>query len=170
MARFVASKLSAVHIRSDVERKRLFGLKADENSQSQLDTGIYTKEATQKTFTHLEQECEKILDGGHSVIVDATFLHQSSRQQFNELAKKTNVPFAILDCAIDEQTARNRLVARMQSGQDASEADLKVLEKQLADQDYLSPEEQRFVVSIDMGKPLEDIDIERLICCESIAE
>lgn len=170
MARFVAGRLGAIHVRSDVERKRLFQLEPDASSDSLLNSGIYNAEATAKTFAKLERIASALLCAGHSVIVDATFLKQSKRQSFAELAKQLAVPFAILDCAIDEQTARNRVQSRMASGQDASEADLKVLEQQLGNQDFLSPEEQKHVVMIDMGKPLEDIDLARLIQCECIAD
>ena len=170
MARFVAGRLGAIHVRSDVERKRLFNLDPEASSDSMLNSGIYSAEATAKTFARLEQIAGSLLRAGHSVIVDATFLKQSKRRTFAELARQLAVPFAILDCAIDEQTARNRVQARMAAGQDASEADLKVLEQQLGNQDFLSPQEQKHVVMIDMGKPLEDIDLARLIQCECIAD
>ena len=170
MARFVAARLGAIHVRSDVERKRLFQLAPEESSGSRIDGGIYSPEATASTFDKLESIARDLVDAGHSVIVDATFLNQPVRQRFYELAKSLQVPFAILDCAIDEQTARDRIRSRVVAGNDASEADLKVLEKQLANQDFLSPQEQRYVVVIDMGKPLEDIDMEQLIRCESIAD
>lgn len=170
MARFVAGRLEAIHIRSDVERKRLFGLAANESSSSMLNSGIYSPEATAKTFQRLEDIATLLVQKGASVIVDATFLKQATRNQFRDLAKRLKVPYAILDCAIDEQTARNRVQARVQEGQDASEADLKVLEKQLSEQDFLSPQEQHHVVVIDMGKPLEDIELEKLIRCECIAD
>ncbi|MCG8673115.1 MAG: AAA family ATPase [Pseudomonadales bacterium] len=170
MARFVSGKINAVHIRSDVERKRLFGITANQNSGSTLDAGIYTQEATQRTFSRLEQVTSGLINAGYSVIVDATFLRQSVRRQFRYLGEQLKVPFAILDCAIDEETARNRIRARMAAGQDASEADLQVLERQLCDQDYLSPEEQRCCVVIDMGKPLEDIELETLIRAEHLAD
>lgn len=170
MARYVAGRLGAVHVRSDVERKRLFGFAANASSDSMLNAGIYSGEATVKTFQQLENVAKTMVAGGMSVIVDATFLKKEARQQFFEVAKQLGVPFAILDCAIDEQTARDRIRARMAAGRDASEADLKVLEQQLSHQDFLSPDEQRYVVVIDMGKPLEDIDIDTLIGCEQIAD
>jgi aminoglycoside phosphotransferase family enzyme/gluconate kinase len=170
MARFVAARLGAIHVRSDVERKRLFQLAPQASSGSRMDGGIYSPEATASTFDKLEGIASDLLNAGHSVIVDATFLNKTVRQRFYALAKSLQLPFAILDCAIDEQTARDRIRSRMAAGNDASEADLKVLEKQLANQDFLSPQEQRHVVMIDMGKPLEDIDMEQLIRCESIAD
>lgn len=170
VARFVAGKLGAIHVRSDVERKRLFNLDPSADSASLLDGGIYSAEATERTFSRLEDIAIKMIASGYSVIVDATFLRQAMRQRFRNLAEKLSVPFAILDCAIDEQTARDRVQARLAAGNDASEADLHVLEQQLANQDFLSPQEQKYVVMIDMGKPLEDIDVGQLIRCECIAD
>ncbi|MDX1693231.1 MAG: AAA family ATPase [Ketobacteraceae bacterium] len=170
MARYVAGRLGAVHVRSDVERKRLFHLAPDASSDSLLNAGIYSAEASARTYHRLEEVAEAMISAGYPVIVDATFLSKNTRQRFFELGKRMQSPFAILDCAIDEQTARNRVQARMENGGDASEADLKVLEQQLGNQDFLSPQEQRYVVVIDMGKPLEDIDLEQLIRCECIAD
>lgn len=170
MARFVAGKIGAIHVRSDVERKRLFDFPPDASSGSLLNAGIYSADATAQTFSHLATVASTVVYSGFSIIVDATFLKQAVRDQFYGLAKELHVPFAILDCAIDEQTARDRVRHRMATGKDASEADLKVLEQQLANQDYLSPNEQRHVVMIDMGKPLEDIEIDALIQRECIAD
>lgn len=170
MSRFVAGRVGAVHVRSDVERKRLYGLKPQERSQAALGDTIYSKDASRRTFARLEDLASQLLRCGYSVIVDATFLRRNLRQVYEQLAKDLQVPFAILDCAIDEETARKRVKERVEKAQDASEADLKVLESQLSDQDYLSLSEQRNVVVIDMGKPLESIDLESLIRREVMSD
>ena len=46
----LAEKIGALQIRSDIERKRLFGYRAQEHTGSGLDSGLYTQEAGRKTY------------------------------------------------------------------------------------------------------------------------
>ena len=46
-------KLAAIRIRSDVERKRLFGLTAEQDARAATGAGIYTGDATQRTYMKL---------------------------------------------------------------------------------------------------------------------
>ncbi len=70
-----ADFLHTVRIRSDVERKRLFGLAPDAASGGT----IYTPEATARTYARLAELAESILAAGWSVIVDAAFLKRAER-------------------------------------------------------------------------------------------
>jgi hypothetical protein len=118
-----------VRLRSDVERKRLFGLAPQQNSGSALDGGIYTAEATARTYARLRTLASDLLAAGWPVIVDAAFLRREERATFRALAAELGIGFAILATEAPAEELRRRLVAR--SG-DASEATLEVLEKQLA--------------------------------------
>ena len=117
-----------VRLRSDVERKRLFGLAPQQNSGSALDDGIYTAEATTRTYARLRALASDLLAAGWPVIVDAAFLRREERATFRALAAELGIGFAILATEAPAEELRRRLVAR--SG-DASEATLEVLEKQL---------------------------------------
>ncbi|MBL8252670.1 MAG: AAA family ATPase, partial [Candidatus Competibacter sp.] len=48
-----------------------------------------------------------------------------------ELAGRHGVPFILLDCVADPDTLRARVTARRARGDDAAEADVAVLERQL---------------------------------------
>ena len=122
---------AAIRIRSDVERKRLFGLGPLDDSGSMLGGGLYTPEASARTYTRLLQLADSLLVAGHSVLVDATFMKRDHRQPFRELAARRGVPFLLLDCAADPDTLRVRVAARRARGDDAAEADVEVLERQL---------------------------------------
>ena len=78
--------LGAIRIRSDVERKRLAGLTARTDSGSGLLQGIYTAEATEKTYQHVASCAEQVIKAGFSTIVDAAFLQRWQREIFQELA------------------------------------------------------------------------------------
>ncbi|MDP2809315.1 MAG: AAA family ATPase [Rhodocyclaceae bacterium] len=117
-----------VRLRSDVERKRLFGLAPPDNSGSTLDGGIYTADATTRTYARLHALASTLLAAGWPVIVDAAFLRREERAAFRALAAELGVGFGILATAAPTEELRRRLMAR--SG-DASEATVAVLEKQL---------------------------------------
>jgi uncharacterized protein len=120
---------SVLRLRSDVERKRLFGLAPQDSSGSRLDGGIYTAEATTRTYARLYALARELLVAGWPVIVDAAFLRREERASFRALAAELGVSFAILATEAPADELRRRLEAR--SG-DASEATVAVLERQLA--------------------------------------
>lgn len=145
--------IDAVRLRSDVERKRLHGLPALARTGSGIAEGVYTADATARTYAHLLELAGHVLDAGYSVIVDATFLQRAPRDAFRRLAATRGVPFVIVDFAVDEATLRARLAARAQSGRDASEADSAVLEHQFATQEPLAPAELDSVERFDAALP-----------------
>ena len=120
---------SMVRLRSDVERKRLFGLAPQDRSGSTLDGGIYTTEATARTYARLHALAGELLAAGWPVIVDAAFLRREERAAFRALAAGLGAGFGILVTEAPVAELRRRLAAR--SG-DASEATAAVLEKQLS--------------------------------------
>ncbi len=117
-----------IRLRSDVERKRLFGLAAQAASDSPLGAGIYSRDAGELTYARLLALSRHLLCAGFPVLIDATFLARSQRDPFRQLARELDVPFSILDLEVDPEVARERLRAR---GGDASEADEAVLARQL---------------------------------------
>lgn len=123
--------LGAIQVRSDVERKRLFGLAAGARSRSTLGAGLYTAEATQRTYARLLELAEDIVTAGFAVIVDATFLTRAQREPFATLAARLGVPFGILACSAEPAELRRRVERRLADGADPSEASLEVLEAQL---------------------------------------
>ncbi len=145
----LVEQLGAVRVRSDVERKRLFGLEAGARTKSALGGGLYTAEATLDTYRHLARLAESILDAGYPALVDATFLKADQRRLFAELAGRLGVPFVILDCAAGEDTLRRWVSERAARGGDASEADLEVLEHQLGSREPLDENERARSVHAD---------------------
>lgn len=121
----------AVRIRSDVERKRLFDLDSLAHTGSEVGAGIYTPDASRRTYERLLTLAGGLLEAGLPVIVDATFLGRRSREPFRELAHRAGVAFRVLDVTAPETLLRRRVSERASSGEDASEADLAVLESQL---------------------------------------
>jgi predicted kinase len=137
----ILENLPAIRVRSDVERKRLHGLEASEKSHSPLDGGIYDKDATQTTYARLADLASSVCQAGYPVIVDATFLHTDQRQWFRDLAEELGVPFRVIACQASHTILRERISEREALGQDASEAPVTVLERQLESYDSVGDAE-----------------------------
>ena len=132
LARQLAERLSAVHVRSDVERKRRANLRELATSHSRPGEDLYSAEATASLYADLARAAEHVLSGGISAIVDATFLERAQRARFAELAARCGVPLRLILCEAPEPVLRARIGARSRAGCDASEADLGVLTWQSA--------------------------------------
>ncbi len=111
----------AVVLRSDEVRKRLFGRGPTEP----LPPEAYTPEADDRIHAALFDGARQILEAGVSVILDATFRDPARRTQ--ALALHPGAIGVWLDAP--DAVLRARVAAR---SNDASDADLAVLERQLA--------------------------------------
>ncbi len=137
-AKLLVEETGAIVLRSDIERKRMFGLGADERRGEGIDEGLYAPESIRKTYCRLETLAGLIISAGFPVIVDATFLKYSWRDRFRTLARERGVPFMILDIQAPKDVLCKRVAKRELEGLDASEASLVVLEKQLMMDDGLT--------------------------------
>jgi aminoglycoside phosphotransferase family enzyme/predicted kinase len=142
---FVSQQLlearGAIRIRSDVERKRLHGLDALARSH-ETGLAIYTPDATRRTYARMFELARVALQAGWPVVLDAAFLTRAERQQARQLAVQLQVPFSILACDAPAALLRDRLAARTN---DASEADVHVLERLQAAAEPLDDEERQLV-------------------------
>ena len=146
--------LGAVRIRSDVERKRMYGYASTENTQSTLNEGIYAPQSSKETYARLTDLANIILTSGFSVIVDACFLQHEIRQEFYRLAVKLQVAFIILDFQASEEVLKQRIIDRSKDRTDPSEADLAVLYSQLKKHEQLDEQENYNTIVIDTEKEL----------------
>ena len=152
VAQAVLERLQAIRLRSDVERKRLFGLEALDSSRSNIGGGIYNAEATLRTYGRLHDLARSLLADGFPVIVDAAFLRNAEREQFCELAREMAVPFVIVSVRVGESILRQRIMQRLDRARDASEADLAVLKAlQVAHEPLQAPELARSVEFVNDG-------------------
>jgi predicted kinase len=160
LGRLVADESGAILIRSDVERKRLFGVgRLDQSGSSGID--IYTSDASSKTFARLASLARTVLNAGFKVIVDAVFIKRSLRAEFSNLGKQLAVSFVLLDCLADEKTIRNRLARRRKAGADPSEAALPQYLSQLQHQEPLSHSELTRTIQIDTTRCIDLVEIRK---------
>ena len=114
----------SVHLRSDLERKTMFGAKP----LDQLPQKAYQPEVNRKVYARLSERAEQVLLARHSVIVDATFLDGAERAAIGALAARLCVPFDGIWLTADPTTLERRVSTR---AEDASDADVDVLRAQL---------------------------------------
>jgi hypothetical protein len=153
----------AIHLRSDVERKRLFNLQPTDKSDSTVGSGIYTREASEKTYAMLFTLADHTLRNNWNVVVDATFLQQAQRNRFRQLAAKHNVKFVILDCSADKKSLQQRITSRAAEATAISEATLLVLERQIETAQPFTDDEQQHVVPINTEQTIDIEDLARQI-------
>ena len=149
LARELAVRLEALHLRSDVERKRLAGLGPLADSRSLPGSGIYTLEFNERTYARLADGARQALLAAESVIVDAAFLRRSERVNLVAVAGELGVPATILHCTAPEQVLRERVGRRAREGGDPSEAGLAVLALQPRYWEDFDEAEQPRVISVD---------------------
>lgn len=142
----------AIRLRSDVERKRLFGLAALDRSRGQ-GAAIYGPEATRQTYARLHTLAGSALAAGWPVVVDAAFLQRDEREPFAALAQAAGVPHAVVDCRAPLAVLRTRLTEREARGDDASEADIAVLERLRAVAEPLAGDEPGARLVVDAERP-----------------
>ena len=149
----------AIRVRADVQRKRLFGLGPLAHSPPALMAQLYASPATEAVHARLRQQAELALASGYTVILDATFLACEHRQQARALAERLGAGFAIIDFQASAPTLRRRVQQRARRDDDASEADLSVLEAQLADAQPLHADEQDTVFAYDAEPEFDEADV-----------
>ena len=144
----IAENLGIIHLRSDVERKRLID-QSQKSTANEVNQGFYTPENVLLVYHSLAELASLILDAGFPVLIDAAFLQSTQRELFAALAAEKQVDFLILDFYAPQQELKRRITARQQSGNDASEATLAVLEHQLKTAQAFSATELDKVLQID---------------------
>lgn len=99
-----APATGAVHIRSDVLRKKLAGV----DFEAPLPSGSYTAEASTAVYEGVLARAEMALKAGAPVVVDAVFARPGERRAVAELAARLNVPFdgIWLELPLSERQAR----------------------------------------------------------------
>jgi aminoglycoside phosphotransferase family enzyme/predicted kinase len=114
----------AVHLRSDLERKSLFGV----GETVRLGPDSYSQEIGEQVYTALRRKARLALEAGHAVVVDAVSARADERDALEALAAELRVPFhgfwlhAVPDALIARVAARRN---------DASDATAEVVRQQL---------------------------------------
>ena len=154
------SALPAVRVRSDIERKRLFGIGETASTRSAPGEGLYDEENNRLVYDHLVDVATSIIAAGYNAIVDAAFLREQERRRFVELGNDRGIATVIVDVTADRETVEARLGQREADGMDASEAGMAVLEFQARVHEALTEAERRISVACDNSV---SIDVQKIV-------
>ena len=144
-------RLGGVRVRSDIERKRLYGFEAQADTRAGGD--IYTPQASERTYARLAELAGILLESGLPACVDATCLTRAQRAQLCFEAERRGLAVLMVSFEADTQTLRARIEKRAQRGGDPSEAGLEVLERQLARFEPFADDELSHLVHLDTTAP-----------------
>jgi uncharacterized protein len=150
LARRLAPALDAIHVRSDIERRRLAGIAPTARSGSALAQGLYARAMTRAVYDRLADCAADALAGGYTTIVDATFGRSEDRIRFRALAASLGVHLCIVYCHAPTKVLRRRISTRQRMRKDPSEATIEVLHWQEAQ--FVPPARQEASVVLDAAK------------------
>jgi aminoglycoside phosphotransferase family enzyme/predicted kinase len=155
IARFIGAFPGAVHVRSDVERKRLFGVAPHQR----LPAHAYAPEVSDQVYAICRKRALMALEGGQAAILDAVHAKESERAAAAQLASDAGVPFAGLWLEASPDILRKRVAERKG---DVSDATPEVVDTQLG----YSIGRQSFQ-TVDAGHPLDRVVAECLRLLEA---
>jgi uncharacterized protein len=142
MTQALLERIGAIRIRSDVERQRMA-------ARGELAGDTYSSTASEQTYDHLEHLAAELLDSGLPVIVDATFLRRNDRERFERLAHRRRARFVMLVLHAPAEVLRSRIEQRQRAGSDASDADVAVLQQQIASHEMPADEQNPAHITLD---------------------
>jgi len=125
LASYVGPAPGALHLRSDVERKRLFGVAQTERLEPQH----YKAGVSERVYAVLLDKARRALAAGHAAIVDAVFAKPDERAAIEAVARDLGHPFVGLWLTAPPETLIARVTARQG---DASDANREVVGMQLS--------------------------------------
>jgi len=153
LARSLAEAERLVVIRSDVVRKELAGDDLRARQEGEFESGLYTPQWTEQTYSECLDRAENCLAAGQRVLIDATFRADRHRQAFLRLAWRWKVPLLFIVCQAPREVLEARVSARRGDVSDAGPGVLRHMASQ-----WESPGErvQPFTVVVDTGGTRED--------------
>ncbi|HEY9603424.1 MAG TPA: AAA family ATPase, partial [Allocoleopsis sp.] len=142
VARQLARRWGAIHIRSDAARKHLAGIPLEQVGGAEL----YTSQMNEKTYGRLLELGVLLADRGFPVILDAKYDRQVLRQNAIAQANQHDLPIQILYCTAPDDVLRDRLSSRTN---DVSDATVDLLQQQKATAEPFTEVEQSLVTELD---------------------
>lgn len=118
LAPFVGRPPGAVHLRSDIERKRLFGMSERES----LPQAAYAAEVSDQVYGRINELAAVALAAGASAVVDAVHAREEEREAVARTARSAGAAFLGLWLEAPVETLRRRVANRTGDASDATPA------------------------------------------------
>jgi len=139
LANHVADRLNLKIFSSDSVRKTLAGLPLDKRTPTADRSSIYASEMTSRTYKSLTKSAVQEVEGGQSVVLDATFSSRERRQKLRDQLEGKSIPYLFVEARASDETIISRLEERVDKEgviSDARREDFEML-----DSGYSAPDE-----------------------------
>jgi predicted kinase len=157
LAKALAGQTGWPVISSDETRKNLKGISPTMRKWEPFGKGIYSEVMSRKTYLKIRLEAKRLLEQGHSVILDGSYKRQSERLALMDLAKKTGARIQFLECRAPLIIIRRRLAQRKQDTKAISDGRWEIFKYQRQDFDpVIDPVKSKWV-GVKTTKPAEQI-------------
>ena len=142
LAADVIGACNAVRLRSDVERKRLAGMRPTERPiDAAHEQALYGEAASRRVYERLATVAGTLLAAGMSVVIDAACNRRWQREMLAATARDCGVPLVWLDFEMPAEAVLARVAARAAAGTDASDASIDVVRAQLTEREPITEAE-----------------------------
>lgn len=135
LARALGEQLGCPVLSSDEIRKDLVGVSRTEHYAAEVNAGIYTPGASERTYDELLREASLILRGGESVVLDASWTTTDHRTLAAELANGIGAELIQLECQLPLAVAKERIVRRFADPMAVSDATPEIAEHMMSERD-----------------------------------
>lgn len=142
VAKQLAKRINAIHIRSDAARKHLAGIPLTERGGD----GLYTPQMNQKTYDRILTFGKLLTAQGFSVILDAKYDLRQWREPFLDYTQSNHIDCKIIYCTAPIEILRDRISHR---SKDISDATPDLLLQQQTTSESFSERENVYVTAID---------------------
>jgi aminoglycoside phosphotransferase family enzyme/predicted kinase len=142
LAASFVSAAEAVRLRSDVERKRLGGMRPTERPATPgAEAELYGEVMTRRVYDRLARLTGLLLVAGQSVVIDAACLMRWQREMLAAAAREAAASLVWLELHLPEAVAIERVAARLAAGSDPSDASAEIVRRQLESREPLTAAE-----------------------------
>jgi len=131
VAEHLGELLAGTVLSSDIVRKQLAGLPAEEHAYEPFGKGIYSPDWTRRTYDELLQQATPLLAAGGCAILDASFLRAPERTRAIEAARQASARVVMVECVAPHEALIERIAKRQAEGT-VSDGRPEILEGQLA--------------------------------------
>jgi aminoglycoside phosphotransferase family enzyme/predicted kinase len=114
--------LGATVLSSDEVRKDLAGIAHHDHRGAALDEGMYSADATARTYEELVRRATELLELGESVVLDASWPTDARRAAARRAAAATRSELHELRCVLDPDAAAARVLRRGATGRSRTDA------------------------------------------------
>jgi hypothetical protein len=132
-ARALAPLIGADMVQTDAVRKDMLRIPPSEHRYEEFGQGIYSADATRKTYARaLEIALEKLNAAG-AVILDGSYKSREERSRAFEAARRIGAEVLLVECTCPEAVVEARLRSRESQGADISDGRWEIFRAQKGD-------------------------------------